>query len=79
MGFWDVTVVWEGAVSDEKTFEDAQSQDRLKFLGIVKSEANDTDDLVEIYELYHDHDLSLECECHQFVTDGRPWTNDKQA
>lgn len=75
MGYTDVTVIWDGAVSDEMTFTDDLAQDMLRFIAIVKSEARQVSEPVEIYTLHHDHEIS-ECECVQFVTDHRPdWKN----
>ena len=77
MGFLEVTVVWEGAVSDHELFEDGQSLIESMFLDLVKDDALDTHDLVEIYTLYHDHDIEDDdCECIQYETHHSPvWTN----
>lgn len=78
MGFWEVTVVWEGAVDTQETFLDSNEDLVDVMIEAVQADAVDTQDLVEVFTLYHDHELTLECECVQFVTDHRPsWTNEK--
>lgn len=77
MGFIEITVVWEGAVSDREYFDDVfDVQDMATFLAEVQSDASGSDDLVEVYEIHHDHEFDVDCECAQYLTDHSPsWTN----
>lgn len=70
MAYADVTVVWEGAVDETATFTtDAQVQ---KFADQVLSDATTKKAEVKIFVLWHNHAEDMDCECVQFVQDGRP-------
>lgn len=77
MGYTDVSVIWEGALDSEQSFTDEQSDAMEAFINAAKADAIASDDSVEIYTLYHDHDMSEDdCVCVQYLTDHSPdWTN----
>lgn len=76
MGFTNVTVVWEGAVDTARTYFDNETYAMDELIASVKSDAATTNDLVEIYSIYHDHDVELDCECVQYLTSHQPdWSN----
>lgn len=81
MSYWDLDVIVEGALDDSETFEDTQRGRlaRATFLGNLEREARRETFRAEVFELYHDHDLSegddderAECSCAQYVTDHHP-------
>jgi hypothetical protein len=85
-GYYDVTVVIEGAVDEDATFPETdegmigmdQMIDSLriwakqdKINGIASAEQ--VNPWVQIFTLYHAHPLSdEECSCAQYVTDHHP-------
>jgi hypothetical protein len=66
----DVTVVVDGAVENDRMFTDyALMED---FIAEIAAEAHDHGYLTEVYVMYHDHEVGIDCECAQFVTDHHP-------
>jgi len=76
VSYWDVTVVVAGAVDEDRTFGDSDREmvERGAFLAEVKRAAESLgDETVEVYELFHDHPMSVEdCACAQYLTDHHP-------
>jgi len=65
----DVTVIVDGAVEEEERFTDeAMMRD---YIAGIEEEQVGHGYPVEVYVIEHDH-APAECECHQYVQDGRP-------
>lgn len=79
MGYTDISVIWAGALDTAEAFSDEQGADMDALIASVKNEAGNTDESVQIYALYHDHDISTaDCVCVQYLTDHSPlWDNEK--
>lgn len=77
MGYTDVSVIWEGALDAAESFNDDQGQAMDTFIEGYQRDAAQSDDFVEIYTVYHDHDMTDEdCACVQYLQDHSPdWTN----
>lgn len=74
MGYYEITVLVGGAEEEVQQFEDGMEEEMVNFLDGIKQE--DIEEKVEIFGLKHNHELGIECECIQFVTDHKPmWTN----
>lgn len=70
MAYWQVSVICEGALDEDRQLTDAQLQ---PFVDSIEEWANAHPDKdVEIYTLFHDHARGRECECIQYVTDHHP-------
>ena len=78
MGYTDVTVIVEDALSEERTFTDEQDEEMEKYIEGWKQDMTTVP--TEIYKLYHPHDAMGgdfdECMCIQYLTDHTPyWSN----
>jgi hypothetical protein len=70
MAYADVTVIVEGAVEEDSIFTD---EVRLrKYIGQIEEQAKGDGYHTEVFILRHEHSPDVECECAQYVTDGRP-------
>lgn len=75
MGYFQVTIVAHGMVVDDEDFPDnfdgRQSYTRL--LARRADQAINTRTRMDVYELYHGHDIvPEECTCIQYATDHKP-------
>lgn len=81
MGYTVVTTVYEGAEESCFMYLDdvPQMQEEMKnSIETTKLFAKDNSDAqVQIYKLHHDHDINLDCECIQYVTDHNPYWSSK--
>lgn len=66
----EVSVVVDGAQEDFIPFWDETLMN--EFIEDIHAEAIGHGYPTEIYVMYHDHDIALECECAQYVTDHHP-------
>jgi hypothetical protein len=70
MTYTQVDVIVEGALdSSEVYFNDESLTYALQQL---KTEAENLHFVAEVYTLFHDHSIDVECECVQYVTDHHP-------
>lgn len=82
MAYTEITVLVGGAVEQSETFNYDDIFEVVKLYGFIadtQKEAEDHPELIELYELWHDHDelgQDEECVCVQYLTDHKPfWTN----
>ena len=66
----DVSVIVDGAVESDSLFTDYLLMDA--FVKEVEADAHGHGHLTEIRVLYHDHEIGIDCECAQTVTDHTP-------
>lgn len=72
--YLEATLCVGGAVDAIEQFTDASAF--AAWLDGVKADLADSEEEAEVYTLNHPHSPGIECECAQYVTDGRPhWTN----
>lgn len=84
MAYTEITVIVGGAVDQTETFDYDDIFEVVKLYGFIadtQREAAEHPELIELYELKHDHDKDVEeCMCIQYVTDHKPfWTNRKES
>lgn len=82
MAYTEITVLVGGAVEQSETFNYDDIFEVVKLYGFIadtQKEAVEHPELIELYELRHDHDelgQDEECTCVQYLTDHKPfWTN----
>lgn len=69
-GYWQVSVICEGALDEDRELSDIAYP---LFLADVEGWANAHSDLdVEVYAIWHEHRRGVDCECIQYVTDHHP-------
>lgn len=78
-GYIDITVIWGGAVDEIRTYMLSDREEAIRFFIQVQAEAMDTDELVEVYTLVHEHSLDqYDCDCVQYESSALPdWTNER--
>lgn len=57
VGYTEVSVIWNGALDKEEIFPYEREDDLLAFIESVKAKAQEEGGNVEIWAVYHDHDL----------------------
>lgn len=67
----EVTVIVDGALDQEHTFDDYQVMQ--EYIDILRDLSMDDGQATEVYIQYHDHGISDdECMCAQYETDHKP-------
>lgn len=67
----EFSIIVAGALDEEATFTDETLVD--EFLAGLEQEAEGSGYRFEVYRIDHDHELGIECECVQFLTDHKPY------
>jgi len=70
VGYIEGYAVVEGALDEEREFR--TWREYQEWAEQVLTECQEKRLQVEIYCIYHDHELGIECECAQFLTDHHP-------
>jgi len=75
MGYMEITTIVEGALEGSLCFEGVPGIKKMtNHILSTQSFARDNSDMtVQMYELWHEHEQGIECECIQFVQDHKPF------
>lgn len=69
-GYWQASVVIDGAVDQEDELTDRQfNKLQTEITGWAETHP---DTPVEVFGLWHEHRRGVDCECAQYATDHRP-------
>lgn len=81
MSYKEISVLVGGALDQTEIFSYDDIFEVVRLYGFIadtQKAAEDTDERVELFEMSHDHEPDVDCECIQYVTDHKPfWTNGK--
>lgn len=75
MGYMEITTIVEGALEGSVCFEGLDEIVKLNnHVQSTQSFARDNSDMsVQIYQLWHEHEQGIDCECSQFEQDHKPF------
>jgi hypothetical protein len=84
MAYKEISVLVGGALEQTEIFDYDSIMDVVKmyaFIAETQKDSADLEELVELYELSHDHEPDVsECNCVQYINDHHPfWTNKKES
>lgn len=82
MAYKEISVLVGGALEQTEIFSYDDILEVAKCYGFIaetQKEALESSERVELFEMTHEHEPDVDCECAQYVTDHNPfWTNGKE-